>query len=139
MKQLIRLEEPESFFKNEKKIEFYKDLRDSNGKIRSRWNLPTYQEDIKKVLFNTTGGECAFCGKKVSESDFDVEHYLPKEQFPYLAYSFENYLCSCKHCNQSLKKTYYPKSLDSIKQSLGESILVNEIDGIIAYNKKEIF
>ena len=33
MKQLIRLDEPESFFKNEKKIEFYKDLRDSNGKI----------------------------------------------------------------------------------------------------------
>ena len=60
MKQLIRLEEPESFFKNEKKIEFYKDLRDSSGKIRSRWNLPTYQEDIKKVLFNTTNGECAY-------------------------------------------------------------------------------
>ena len=138
MKKLIRLDEPESFFKNEKKIEFYKDLRDSSGKIRSRWNLPTYQEDNKKVVFNTTGGECAFCGRKVGESDFDVEHYLPKEQFPYLTYSFENYLCSCKHCNQNLKKTYYPKSLDSIKQSLGESILVNEIDGIIAYNKKEI-
>ena len=138
MKQLIRLEEPESFFKNEKKTEFYKDLRDSNGKIRNRWNLPTYQEDIKKVLFNTTNGECAFCSRKVGDSDFDVEHYFPKEQFPYLAYSFENYLCSCKHCNQSLKKTYYPKSLDSIKQSLRESILVNEIDGIIAYNKKEI-
>jgi hypothetical protein len=58
--------------------------------------------------------------------------------FPYLSYSFENYLCCCKHCNQSLKRTYYPKSLEDRREKLGEAILVGEIDGIIAFDKKEI-
>lgn len=100
-----RLSEPTSFFKG-LKIEFYKDLKDNHNNIRDRWNYPTYQADVKKVLFDATNGECAFCGDKVSENDFDVEQYLPKKFFPYLSYSFENYLCCCKNCNQNLKDYY---------------------------------
>jgi len=138
MKQVKRLDEPESFFKDDKKIDFYKDLRDNNEKIRDRWNLPKYQSDLKKVLSDMSNGECVFCGKYVGTDNFDIDHYLPKEAFPYLSYSFENYLCTCEHCNENVKKTYYPKSLDNIKDKLGEQILVGKIEGIIPYSKKEV-
>lgn len=137
MKQIARGAEPVSFFKNEKKIEFYNDLRDDKGKIRDRWNLPTYKKDLVEVLLRMSSGECSFCGTKLGESNLDIEHYLPKEQFPYLSYYFENYLASCKPCNQNRKRSYYPKSLESIKDKLGESVLVGHIEGIKveAYNK----
>jgi uncharacterized protein (TIGR02646 family) len=138
MKQLFRLDEPQSFFKGEKKIEFYKDLKDNKGNIRDRWNYSKYQADLRSVLYEISGGECTFCGKKVSEIDFDIEHYLPKKFFPYLSYDFGNYLCSCKYCNQVLKKNFYPESLETIREKLGEPILVDEIEGIIPFDKKEI-
>jgi uncharacterized protein (TIGR02646 family) len=140
MKQIIRDAEPISFFKGEKKIEFYQDLRDDKGKIRDRWNLPTYKKDLVEVLLRMSRGECSFCGTKLGESNLDVEHYLPKEQFPYLSYCFENYLASCKPCNQNRKRSYYPRSLESRKDKLGESVLVGHIEGINieAYNKQAL-
>lgn len=138
MKQLERLKEPDSFFRGEKKVQFYKDLRDSNGKIRDRWNLTAYQNDLKISLSKISSGECVFCGKYVGDRNFDIEHFLPKEHFPYLSYSFDNYLCSCKYCNQNIKKSFYPKSLDAIKDKLGERILAGEIERIIPYEKNEV-
>ncbi len=138
MKQLKRINEPDSFFKSDIKIDFYKKLRDKNGKIRTRWNLPNYRNEIRQVLIETSAGECAFCGKKVNNDDFDIEHYLPKEYFPYLSYYFDNYLCSCKSCNQNKKKSYFPKSLENIKEKLGDPILKDKIENIIPYNRKKI-
>lgn len=68
----------------------------------------------------------------------NIDHFLPKSQFPYLSYYFENYLPTCNHCNQSLKKNFYPKSLEKYNKMLGEKILEDVIHGIIPYNRDEI-
>lgn len=138
MRQLTRVNEPESFFKNKKKIDFYKDLRDEKGKIRDRWNYETYKSDLCKALLSMSKNECSFCGTIISETNMDIEHFLPKENFPYLSYSFENYLASCKKCNQNTKRNYYPKSLEPIKDKLGEQVLIGHIENLISYNKAEI-
>lgn len=138
MKQLTRLNEPITFFKGDTKIEFYKNLKDNNGKIRARWNFPIYRNEIRRVLIETSDGECAYCGKKVNDDDFDIEHFLPKEKFPYLSYYFDNYLCSCKSCNQNKKKSYYPMSLDSKSEKLCDPILDGELENIIPYDRDAI-
>ena len=138
MKKMKRLSEPDSFFKGERKIKFYLDLRDGNGKIRDRWNLPTYKDDLRKRLLEMSDFECAYCGKLITDSDMDIEHFFPKESFPYLSYCFDNYLPSCKQCNQNVKKSFYPESLEDKKNQLSEELLVGRIENLVKYEKDKI-
>lgn len=94
------------------KIENYINLRGADGQILSRWNTKTkHNSDFKDHLIALTNGECVFCGKYLD--DWDVEHYLPKTIFNYLTYSYNNLFPCCTECNQKLKKTYYPPSLNN--------------------------
>jgi len=138
MKQQIRKNEPDSFFKGDKKIEFYKNLREGNGKIKDRWNSPTYQNDLHQTLLEMSEEECSYCGIKISHSSLEIDHYLPSSKFPYLSYCFENYLASCHTCNSRKKRNEFPKSLLSQQDILGEAILVGQIENIVAYNKSEL-
>ena len=88
---------------------------------------------IKAVYMRLQKNKCAFCEQKLSvrARDHDVEHFRPKrgvkawpppggpsygfptgQAFPegyyLLAYHPLNYATSCSHCNQGLKRSYFP-------------------------------
>ncbi len=138
MRQLSRSSKLDNVFTVEDKLNYYENLRDSNGKIITRWNYPNYRDKLKPILSEMSHGECAFCGAKIGDKDFDIEHYLPKERFPYLSYSTDNYLPACKKCNQSLKRVFFPASLEPIREKLADKALVGKMEGIIPYEPSEI-
>lgn len=122
------------------KIENYKRLYNPKGEVIARWNYES-NKILKEELLKMSNNECVYCGKKISLSNLDVEHFLPKAEFPYLAYSYLNLLPSCKTCNQNLKKSKYPLSLETVRDKLGESYLVGNIEGITIspFNKNILF
>lgn len=79
--------------------------------IKDRWNR---EEKGKKVIRDAvralSTGECAWCGARVAGSALTVDHYLPKDLFPRLAYCWANYLPACQPCNNR-KKTDKPEGL----------------------------
>jgi uncharacterized protein (TIGR02646 family) len=151
MKKITRVQPPDCL-SNEiessrnQKINFYENLRDKNGKIQPRWNSTCLDTDkiskIRKKLLEMSGNCCAFCGVKIDNDSFDVEHFLPKdgdktnEGFPYLAYCWENYLPSCKPCNQNHKRTFIPQSLKN--QTIIEAILQTKFPNAEVYNQQAI-
>ncbi len=114
MKTIVRTARPDCWM-DVKIIGWYANLRDDKGKISARWTTTCLDDDgisaIRKALWTMSEKCCAYCGKQLKLSEMDVEHYLPKEAFEYLAYCWENYLPSCKRCNQNLKGTYVPSTL----------------------------
>ncbi len=144
MKKLKRLPPPDCFdndietSKNEK-ISYYQNTGKGTT-INPRWNNVCKDADgiskIRKKLLEMSNNTCAFCGIKVDNSTFDVEHFLPKDKFPYLAYSFENYLPSCKSCNQTRKKTFVPLSLKG--KNLIENILSDIFPNEEVYNHQNL-
>jgi uncharacterized protein (TIGR02646 family) len=116
MKAITRLAQPDCWTVR-KKVDFYSNLRDNNQDIRPRWLNTCLDEDkkskIRTTLLEMSDSCCAYCGRKIKLEEMDVEHFLPKEAFPYLAYCWENYLPSCNPCNQSVKRDFVPKSLEN--------------------------
>ena len=55
-------------------------------------------------LFDTIGGYCSYCEMPLPH-DVEIEHKLPKKQFPAYAHDWQNLLLSCKNCNASRRKT----------------------------------
>ncbi len=48
--------------------------------------------------------KCAYCEAPTSAVTFgDVEHFRPKSNYWWLAYSYDNYAYSCQICNQAFK------------------------------------
>jgi len=149
MKELKRVSPPDCFDNSikkskEQKIKYYKNLRDSKGNIKNRWTTTCKDNQdkiskIKKRVFDISNGKCAYCGKNITLSEMDIDHFLPKESFNYLAYCFDNYLPSCKVCNQNVKGSFTPKSL-KVKKII-EDILKNEseIEYDLIYDKNYIF
>jgi uncharacterized protein (TIGR02646 family) len=121
------------------KITFYDNLR-YKDKIIPRWNTLSKDTDgiskIRKQLFKMSDGYCAYCGKLISIEEMDVDHYLPSSKYPYIAYCFNNYLPSCKMCNQTIKKDFVPNALKD--KSVVESIVSNSYSYDFIYDKKNL-
>lgn len=66
----------------------------------SRYKL----SDIKDKLDNLYHHKCAYCENKVEQGH--VEHYRPKNHYPWLAYSWDNLIYGCPTCNQ-FKGTHF--------------------------------
>lgn len=138
MKKINRLSPPDCFDNNiskDEKIEYYQNT--GKGKtINPRWNNICKDTDgislVRKKLLEMSGSSCVFCGVCVSDESFDVEHFLPKNKFPYLAYCFENYLPCCKICNQTRKKNFVPASLEG--KEIVEDILQHIFPNAEIYN-----
>lgn len=69
-------------------------------------------DNIRLLLIQDFHNNCGYCGEvlptpqgKVA-SKGDVDHFLPKAIYPEHVYQWENYIWSCKPCNQ-LKKEFY--------------------------------
>jgi len=133
MKKINKPKKPE-FFKLDT-IENYKKLRAKDNKIIARWNYDNKNIKEFKIWFlDIFNEECAYCGDKVKR--VEIDHYLPKSEFPYLSYCYDNYLLSCSNCNQKLKGGFFPKSLNY--KNYGEEFLINEIPNIIKYEKENL-
>jgi len=66
----------------------------------------------------------------------DIDYYLPSSKYPYLAYCFDNYLPSCKKCNQTIKKDFIPKTIKD--KVIIEPILSNVYISDFLYDKNLI-
>lgn len=61
-------------------------------------------EDIKKALFDSSNEKCAFCESKPAESgNIEIEHFAPKSIYPERTFQWNNFLPSCRKCNQHKK------------------------------------
>ena len=107
---------PNKLADDEYKKKMYSDVLDENNKVKPRWN--TVKENgervFRKYLLGLTHGCCAYCGKKITDYDMDVEHFLPEGKFPYIAYCLDNMLPSCKYCNQNIKHDFTPKEIKGL-------------------------
>lgn len=59
----------------------------------------------KKLLIKDFQNRCAYCNDSDSYTggyrNYHVEHFAPKEKFPYLEFVYDNLLYSCPYCNIS--------------------------------------
>lgn len=83
-----------------------------------------------------SGGYCAYCGKLISIDEMDVDHYLPSSKYPYIAYCFDNFLPSCKKCNQTVKKDFSPNALKD--KNVVEPIISDIYKNDFVYDKKNL-
>ena len=101
--------------------EWYADLRNELGLIRPRWNRTIGGEQpIRKAVNDLSAGECTWCGDLVAGPSMQVDHYLPKERFPRLAYCWAVLFPSCGPCNLR-KSEYAPAGL--ARDSLYDPVL----------------
>lgn len=55
------------------------------------------QKDTKEALERVFNRKCAYCQRHLD--GFHVEHYRPKDTYPWLAWSWDNLLFACDKCN----------------------------------------
>lgn len=69
------------------------------GKYIDKSNLyktSSVQKELTKIYYF----KCAYCEKKLLDTDLHIEHYRPKSVYYWLAYSWDNLLLSCGQCNR---------------------------------------
>jgi uncharacterized protein (TIGR02646 family) len=92
----------------------YDDLRYPSGGIKPRWNDLEKDEHgvgaVRRALIVMSDSECAYCGFLVGNDHMQVDHVLPQEHFPFVAYAWPNLLPTCDACNRK-KLAFVPESL----------------------------
>lgn len=70
----------------------------------------------KKRLVKDFDNKCAYCDDLDLYSGgyiaFHVEHFAPKEKFPYLKYTYDNLSYACPYCNNSKSDTWISDNPD---------------------------
>ena len=93
-----------------------RDERPSSSKPN---DFPSYWlPEARKKLWEHQNNKCCFCERVREEKrESDLEHYRPKAKvedepnhngYWWLAYHWENYLFSCKPCNETYKRNQFP-------------------------------
>jgi uncharacterized protein (TIGR02646 family) len=98
---------------------------------------------VKEALSDAQHGKCAWCERSVAGgggSFGDVEHYRPKGRvsqqvgrvgntpgYYWLAYSWENLLLSCQHCNQRYKKDLFPLANPAKRARVHDAVVTDEL------------
>jgi len=62
----------------------------------THYNAAGVKEKHKKIYH----AKCAFCEDDLSNSDKHTEHYRPKDEYYWLAHSWDNLLLACGNCNR---------------------------------------
>lgn len=88
----------------------------------STYNSCYKTSDVKDKLNSLYHHKCAYCENHAEQTH--VDHYRPKKKYYWLAYSWDNLICSCPTCNQFKtndfaikgKKVYPPKATDDLSE-----------------------
>jgi hypothetical protein len=68
-----------------------------------------YWKTSKSQLKRESANKCAYCEANTSVvAHGDVEHFRPKSEYWWLAYTYDNYLFACQICNQTYKSDNFP-------------------------------
>lgn len=89
---------------------------------------------VKQYLARMSRGHCAYCQSTVMASQAGaVEHFRPKNLFPTLAYSVNNYFLGCERCNAA-KSDKWPKTGCYVRPDEGDPAerFIFRRDGTIA-------
>lgn len=90
------------------------DGEDRKAKAQRLWNAKASSkkgkaafDDVRKVLeaMATGRGRCMYCEDSYGT---DIEHFYPKASYPEKAFTWENYLLACSHCNSNRKREKFP-------------------------------
>jgi uncharacterized protein (TIGR02646 family) len=90
------------------------------------WSKPY----IKNALLKMSHNKCAYCECKLDEESkyMEVEHFLPKDDYPNLVVDWDNLLPSCKRCNVRKRKH------DPLKEPIINPVNDNPKDHLKMYN-----
>lgn len=116
------------------------------------WNTPF----IKEALLDLSQKKCCYCECNINEESkyMEVEHFLPKKNYPDLVVDWNNLLPSCKRCNTNkgahdpnneyiinpcndepkahiAMKNYRLKAKDPVGQSTIDVLYLNETDRVV--------
>jgi uncharacterized protein (TIGR02646 family) len=85
-------------------------LYQSNGVITNKdFENHSQWADLKLTFWEKQDRRCAICEKELNDiNSFDVEHYVPKTKFWWLAYHVANYYVACGTCNRIEKNDEFP-------------------------------
>ncbi|MCX4246078.1 HNH endonuclease family protein [Paraliomyxa miuraensis] len=65
--------------------------------------------EVKENLFEMQHRKCCYCEKLEEQAKYrDVEHYRPKANYWWLAWTWENLLFACFECNREHKRDQFP-------------------------------
>lgn len=97
---------------------------------------PHWLPEARKILWEHQNHKCCYCEREREEKrESDLEHFRPKAKvendpthfgYWWLVYTWENYLFSCKPCNQGAKKNQFPLLEGGIRAMGPTDSLVNE-------------
>lgn len=76
------------------------------SKLVSTESISGYQV-ARDPLFTAQHGKCCYCESLPEQRWQDAEHFRPKSTYWWLAWSWDNLLFVCKHCNNS-KSSHFP-------------------------------
>lgn len=95
------------------------------------------KDEIRLLLIQDFHNNCGYCGEVIPTpqnrpaSKGDVDHFLPKAVYPEKVYEWDNYIWSCKPCNEH-KQEFYSVSYPLLKPCCEEdcnSLMFNEDTG----------
>lgn len=93
---------------------------DPAAEARRLWNFSDNAafDDIRACLAAMAPGRsrCMYCEDSAGT---DIEHFKPIARWPELAFTWENYLWACSHCNSNDKRDLFPIG------SKGEALLLD--------------
>lgn len=84
--------------------------------VGTTWeNSPeSFRRKIKQDIINQQGSICSYCGNVFGKtSPGNIDHFLPKNEFPQFTFTPENLVLACENCNSSFKGTYNPYESDN--------------------------
>lgn len=87
-----------------------KNTKDDYEKLYTQYFVPQVKKArvIYDAILTSAKGECPFCGGLGYPSNLD--HFLPKAEFPQFSIYPSNLVPSCRDCNMGEKKVGYAKS-----------------------------
>lgn len=83
---------------------------DPHGVVSTHWKsakgTKSFEEIHGVLLLMASGRErCMYCEDSAGT---DIEHFYPKSRYPQRAFSGDNYLLACSHCNSNRKRDRFP-------------------------------
>lgn len=83
------------------------------------------EEDVVNQLRNDQHCKCYLC-ERIQVTDFQVEHYKSRKNFPHLTYDWTNLFWTCSYCNGK-KSSSFDNLLNPVDENI-EDIICQSLD-----------